>query len=70
VNEQKIIVVFDGSTAELYVNDVPQGSTSYLVTEADVASKNYCIGFAMNTSGNKYYFDDQIKDMFIYDKIP
>ena len=67
---QKITVVFDGSTAELYVDDIPQGSTSYSATEADVAGKNYRIGFAMNTSGTKYYFDGQIKDVFIYDRVP
>jgi len=66
---QKITVAFDGSTAELFVDDQPQGSTSYSATESDVAGKNYRIGFAMDTGSNKYYFDGQIKDVFIHDKI-
>ncbi len=70
VQWQKITVAFDGSTAQLYVDDVPQGSTSYSATEADVAGKNYRIGFAMDTGSNKYYFDGQIKDVFIYDRVP
>jgi hypothetical protein len=33
-------------------------------------AENYRIGFAMDTGSNKYYFDGQIKDVFIYDRTP
>jgi carbonic anhydrase/acetyltransferase-like protein (isoleucine patch superfamily) len=65
---QKITVGFNGSIAELYVNDVLRNSTTYSATQNDVAGKNYRIGFAMDTSSVKYYFDGQIKDIVILDR--
>lgn len=71
---QKITVAFNGSSAELYVNDELRASRIYTATENDVAGKNYRIGFAMSTQkdteGNylKYYFDGRIKDIFICDR--
>ena len=67
---QKITVAFNGSSAELYVDDLLRKSRTYSASENDVAGKNYHIGFAMDTGSNKYHFEGQIKDVFIYDKSP
>ncbi len=65
---QKIMVGFNGSFAELYVDDVLKASRTYTATQNDVAGKNYRIGFAMDTGSNKYYFDGRIKDITISDR--
>jgi len=64
------MLTFNGSSAQLYVNDVPRASRTYSATENDIAGKNYRIGYASDTTPTKYYFDGLIKDVYIYDKIP
>jgi hypothetical protein len=67
---QKITLVFDGSMATLYVNDVQRKTRTYTASVSDVAGKNYRIGFAEDTGFNKYYFDGKLRNVYIYDRVP
>jgi hypothetical protein len=67
---QKITLVYDGSKATLYVNDVERANKTYSATASSVAGKNFRIGFAQNTSGTKFYFDGRLKNVYIYDRVP
>ncbi len=63
---QRVTLSYDGSTARFYVNGVLRATKNYNTNEASLPNKNFRIGFAMDTSENKYYFDGKIRNVFIY----
>jgi carbonic anhydrase/acetyltransferase-like protein (isoleucine patch superfamily) len=68
---QKITLVYNGSTATLYVNDIERGSVNYSAAASDVAGKNFRIGFAQRESDDaKFYFDGKLRNVYIYDRVP
>lgn len=67
---QHIALEFDGTMAEFYVDGQLLGTRSYSATAANVAQKNYRIGFGMSATDTYHYFDGKIKEVKIYDRLP
>ena len=67
---QKVSLAFNGSQATLFVNSIERGNRNYSCAAADVAGKNYRIGYASDTTPTKYYFDGLIRNLRILDTIP
>jgi hypothetical protein len=65
---QHIAVTFDGSRADLYVNNVLVASDTSISGTLQNRSNNMRIGHGYYGSGSSYYFQGKIDDFRIYDR--
>ncbi len=68
---QHVALAFNGTTARLYVNGVLRATRSYSANANTLAGKNYRIGWGQSGSdtSTRTFFDGQIYDVQIYDRV-